>query len=185
MKKYKNKHRIESIRAPWWDYSQPGLYFITICTKDKISYFGDLQYGRMEWTPVGVAAHLLWKEIPFHHQHVSLDEFIVMPNHLHGILRLDEHVISNPIKKELKPGKNEYFSKISPKPGSVTAIVRSYKSAVTHFANQMGLAHAWQSRFHDHIIRNQESYHRIKNYIIQNPAHWESDCFYFRPPVET
>lgn len=88
---YKNKYRSESARAQWWDYRNCGAYFITICTKDREYYFGNVKNGKMILSPLGEIAHQLWLEIPNHHNRIELDEFVVMPNHIHGII-----IIQNP-----------------------------------------------------------------------------------------
>src|SRR5690606_10235313 len=95
MEKFNNKYRIESARAPWWDYGRSGSYFITICTKNREHYFGEINEGKMVLSPTGVIADLLWHEIPYHSQNVELDEFVVMPNHIHGILILNGNDLEN------------------------------------------------------------------------------------------
>src|SRR5690554_2732210 len=87
--KYKGKYRNESIRLQGWDYGRAGLYFITICTKDREHFFGEINKGRMQVSPAGAIAHVLWYEIKNHSKNVELGEFVVMPNHLHGLLILD------------------------------------------------------------------------------------------------
>lgn len=142
---------------------------------------------------MGVIADILWHEIPNHASFVKLGDFVVMPNHIHGILILDkpgndsnntEHAAetmhasslhASSLSKETT--KNEQMAKISPKSNSISTIIRSYKSAVTKHANRLGLENGWQSRFHDRIIRNEEEYQRISDYIINNPAKWNADKF--------
>ncbi len=85
---FKNKYRNESIRAQWWDYGWAAAYFVTICTKGRIPYFGEIQNGKMDLTPTGAIADVLWYEIKNHAHDVELDAFVVMPNHVHGILVL-------------------------------------------------------------------------------------------------
>ncbi len=89
---YKNKYRIASARLQTWDYASEGAYFITICTKDRIHYFGDVVNGKMILSNVGVIANLMWYEIVKHTKNIELGEFVVMPNHIHGILILNENV---------------------------------------------------------------------------------------------
>ncbi len=89
MKKFKDKYRIPSARAQWWDYSRDGVYFITICTGQREFYFGDIENGKMNLSNLGVLADVLWHEIPNHAKNVTLGEFKVMPNHIHGIIILD------------------------------------------------------------------------------------------------
>lgn len=192
MEKYQNKYRIESTRAQWWDYGWNGAYFITICTANRKHYFGKIIDGTVHLSQVGVIADILWHEIPNHASFVKLGDFVVMPNHIHGILILDKpgndsnnteqtetmHASSlhaSSLSKETT--KNEQMAKISPKSNSVSTIIRSYKSAVTKHANRLGLENGWQSRFHDRIIRNEEEYQRISDYIINNPAKWNADKF--------
>jgi Transposase and inactivated derivatives len=124
-----------------------------------------------------------WTEIPQHFPFVNLDEFVIMPNHTHGIL-----VINN--NRSLKngdweweppivdPPKNHQMQKISPKPGSISTIIRSFKSVTTKHARKIQPNFAWQPRFHDHIIRNQLSHNNIRNYIKNNPKQWKEDRFY-------
>ena len=87
--KYRNKYRISSARAAWWNYSWPGAYFITICTRNRNHYFGEIQNGKMILSNCGILADVFWHEIPNHAKNVELGAFVVMPNHLHGILILN------------------------------------------------------------------------------------------------
>ena len=177
MDKYKNKYRIASARLQHWDYRWSGVYFITICTQNREHFFGEIVDGKMQWSHVGIIADVLWHQIPHHANNVELGKFVVMPNHIHGVLiiRGDEREQS----MEKSDGQiNEQMSKISPKSNSISAIIRSYKSAVTKHANRLGLAFRWQARFHDHIIRDEQSYQNISNYIENNPANWQGDKFH-------
>ncbi len=193
MDKYQNKFRIASARAQWWDYGWNGAYFITICTANREHYFGEIVNEKMNFSQVGIIADILWHEIPNHAQFVELGDFVVMPNHIHGILILNKpdgngrdggrdvetlHATSLPTDQPQSTTKNDQMSSISPKSNSVSTIIRSYKSAVTKHANRFGLAHAWQPRFHDHIIRDDAEYQRISNYIIANPENWGKDKFH-------
>ena len=90
MTKYLNKYRSESARAQWWDYGWNGAYFITICTADREHFFGEIKNGKMILSPTGVIADLLWHEITNHSKYVELGDFVVMPNHIHGILILNK-----------------------------------------------------------------------------------------------
>jgi REP element-mobilizing transposase RayT len=194
MDKFKNKYRIPSARHPHWDYRWAGAYFITICTKDRLHYFGKIENGAMQLSHVGVIADILWYEIPHHAKNVELGAFVVMPNHIHGILILtgddDDngndnvdvnvnvnvetgHALSQPITD--KTIAQQRFQNIGK--NSVSSIVGSYKSAVTKHANRLGYEFAWQTRFHDHIIRDKTSFEKISNYIINNPANWQDDQF--------
>ncbi len=192
MEKFNNKYRIESARAPWWDYSRAGTYFITICTKNREHYFGEIEDGKMVLSPTGVIVNLLWYEIPYHSQNVELDEFVVMPNHIHGILILNGNDLENnnnvetghalSLRGETNPdliNNPNYHPRFrNPGKNTVSSIVGGYKSVVTKHANRLGFPNGWQSRFHDHIIRDDDEYQRIKNYISNNISNWEHDKFY-------
>ncbi len=196
MAKYQNKYRIESARAQWWDYGWNGAYFITICTQNMEHFFGKIVNKKMILSPTGVVADILWHEIPNHSSFVELGDFVVMPNHIHGILILNkpigvrghddgdggghghvETLHATTLQPNQQPPKNEKMAEISPKSGSVSAILRSYKSAVTKHANRLELPNGWHVRFHDHIIRDDAEYQRISNYIITNPENWDKDKF--------
>ena len=162
--KFQNKYRIDSTRLEGWNYAAKGSYFITICTDDRVHYFGEIENEKMIYSPIGSIAYVLCDEIRNHQKNIRLGEFVIMPNHVHGILILDGSdmvdVVSDSfhetnLKQQPKPEfVNEFMSSISPIPGSVSTIIRSYKSAVTKYCNRLGLEFKWQSRFYDHIIRN-------------------------------
>lgn len=107
MSLYKNKYRIESSRLKKWDYSAPGHYFITICTKDRKCLFGNVTRGKMILSEMGKIAEQYWREIPDHFNHVKLDEFVVMPNHIHGII-IRELITTPPKSELLSTNTNEY-----------------------------------------------------------------------------
>lgn len=190
--KYQNKYRQKpSLRANWWDYSWNGAYFITICTANRQHFFGKIVNGKMLLSPAGTIANVLWHELPNRNPHLELGDFVVMPNHIHGILILNKPVdllhATDPTQGSLQGNendendendRNEKMAAISPKAGSVSAIIRSYKSAVTKHANRLGLENGWQSRFHDRIIRNDAEYQRISDYIVANPENWTEDQFH-------
>ncbi len=194
MDKFQNKYRIPSARLQQWNYRWAGAYFITICTKDRIHYFGGIENGKMVLSNIGILADVLWHEIKNHAQNVELGEFVVMPNHIHGVLILsgnddnndhnDHNVETGHALSLQQPSKplneptigQQRFQNIGK--NSVSSIVGSYKSAVTKHANRLGFEFQWQTRFHDHIIRNDESFHKISYYIINNPVNWQEDKFY-------
>lgn len=179
--KFQNKYRISSARLPQWDYGWSGAYFVTVCTLNREHYFGEITNDIMNLSPIGVIADILWHEITNHNDNVELGAFVVMPNHIHGILVLGgknvpvmdnvtvetRHALSlqSPAQKRFRnQGKN-----------TVSSIVGGYKSAVTKHARRLGYRFAWQSRFHDHVIRDEQSYQRINDYIITNPQKWDDD----------
>jgi putative transposase len=191
------------IRLRNFDYSSEGIYFITICTKDRNCFFGEIMNHQMVLSEIGNIANKLWNDIPIHFQNVELGEFIVMPNHVHGLLYLNNgthvgprhgvdlpyHGVDLPYHggetnhggdvrpDNMDPQKNiNQFGK--PIPGSVSVIINQYKSSVKRCCNKNGYEiFSWQSRFYDHIVRNTKSHNNIKKYIVCNPLNWESDSF--------
>ena len=188
MAKYLNKYRIESSRLKGFDYNSNGSYFITICTKNRFPYFGNIADGKMHLTEIGKLAEQFWKSIPEHFSHATLGEFIIMPDHMHGIITLNatgvqttQCVVSAETKAEAKAEstagttesiKNQKMAAISPKPGSISVIIGSYKSVVSKNAHKISADFNWQERFHDRIIRNGNEYSRIAHYIKNNPKKW-------------
>ncbi|SCX95585.1 transposase [Flavobacterium anhuiense] len=197
--KFQNKYRISSIRAQWWDYGWNGAYFITICTQNREHYFGEIQNNKMILSHVGIIADLLWHQIPKHHKNVELGDFVVMPNHIHGILIIDKqldnvnvdnmdnvetgHALSLPSIQMLQTSSPVEFQKPGLKrfqnigKNTISSIVGSYKSAVTKHANRLGYTHQWQKLFYDNIIRDNNQYQRISDYIVSNPENWAKDKF--------
>lgn len=186
-KKYKNKYRVESTRLKGWDYSNPGIYFITICTKNRECYFGNVENEKMILSRIGVIADILWYEIKNHNHHVELGEYVVMPNHIHGMIIINNKNNADVIGRDVacndstdtesnsEISKNEFMSRISPKSGSVVRIIGGYKSAVSKHAHRLGFEFQWQERFWDTIIRDEQSFENISEYIINNPGNWEKD----------
>jgi putative transposase len=201
--KFKGKYRIESTRAQWWDYANAGGYFITICTHNRNHYFGSIENTKMNLSRIGIIADLCWQEINNRRNYVELGAYVIMPNHIHGILKLNDIISDNDdnvnnvdnvadtrhalylpeTETETKtiteptktPGQKRFRN---PGKNTISSIIGSYKSAVTKHAHRFGFDFAWQSRFHDHIIRNQGEYQRIEKYIIENPSKWLDDRFY-------
>ncbi|MFD2603228.1 transposase [Flavobacterium suzhouense] len=198
MNLFNNKYRIESPRFSEWDYSSNGIYFITICTNRKEHFFGKIQNEKMEFSSIGLITKQFLIDVPKHFEYVKLNASVVMPNHVHVLLTIntpkneifknnhkciqDEDIFID-VRKTLQcnfstDNIDQRMSKISPKKGSIPTIIRSYKSAVTREARKIDLDFAWQERFHDHIVRDKTTYHKIKRYILDNPKNWESDKFY-------
>jgi REP element-mobilizing transposase RayT len=183
--KYKKKYRIASSRLKDWDYTAVGWYFITICTSARIPFFGEIEDGDVHRSPLSNIALQCWIEIPNHFSQASLDEFIIMPNHVHGIIVIHlpeiregtvetQHAAS--LRNEQNQPPQQSRQKPLPKPGSISAIVRSYKSAVTRWAGKNGYPEfRWQARFYDHIILQESELNNIEAYIRENPTKWADD----------
>ena len=247
MEKFKDKYRIPSARLATWDYGAPGLYFVTICTKGRESYFGTIEPKRIVETQnfaspdaagqksalddqakipvntcalnggdierqnaqnaetqniadierqnaqntetqniadierqnaqntetqniaslrtvIGNIAYQFWRDIPVHFPFVELDEFVVMPNHVHGILFFN------------KPEQQDWrANKFGPQSGNLGSVIRGYKAGVKGFATTNGIEFGWQPRFHDRIIRSEKELNRIRQYILDNPEKWHLD----------
>ena len=145
----------------------------------------------MGLSDMGNMAHQNWAAIPGHFDHVALDEWVIMPNHVHGLIGIMDWPVGgnnkfNPgsvetrnfasLRDMSKPSENKFGPL---KPGSLSAIMQAYKSSVTRWARKNDyIDFAWQPRFHDHIVRNDRSMNRIRDYIIHNPLKWNSDCFF-------
>jgi len=230
-----NIHHRRSIRLKGYDYSQAGLYFITICCDNRMCLFGNVVNGEMELNDAGKIAYACWMEIPNHFPNAVLHEHIVMPNHVHGIVELvgakhfspdmpdmpdmpempempntsnasntpNEYFPDNNRAKHFSPDMpntsntsntpNEYFpdnnrakgfSPLRSPSKTIGSVVRGFKIGVTKwFRNTMAddfppQRQVWQRNYHEHIIRNEQSYQTISEYIINNPTKWADDKFY-------
>jgi REP element-mobilizing transposase RayT len=179
MDKFKNKYRVKSARLQDWDYGSNAGYFVTVCVADRACHFGDVLNGKMQLSALGLWAEKCWLEIPDHFPFVVLDGFVAMPNHVHGILFIDKPVETQNVVETQNiaslPGNRNAFG---PQSQNLASIIRGYKIGVTKYAKSNQLNFAWQPRFHEHVIRNQESYLRITEYIQNNPLQWQLDKYY-------
>ncbi|MDB0011297.1 transposase [Crocinitomicaceae bacterium] len=178
---FKNKYRNESIRLQNWDYRWDGAYFITFCTKNRVDYFGEIQDGKMQLSQIGVIADICWNEIKNHSKNVTLGAFVVMPNHIHGVVILNNGYIKEDeqelsiIESTPKTIGQKRYQNIGK--NSISSIIGSYKSAVTKHARRLGFEFEWQRLFYEHIIRDEKSFYHISNYIENNVKKWEEDRF--------
>lgn len=154
-----------SIRLPGYDYSSPGYYFITLCSHKRLKQFGNIKNKKIELSDYGLVAWNFWNEIPDHFANTILDEFIIMPDHIHGIIV---------IKNEFSDIQKEQFGK--PTVGSIPTIIRSYKASVTNKINlirEKNKPPVWQKNYYEHIIRNDIVLKKVRRYIINNPVKYE------------
>lgn len=171
MSKFQNKYRIESTRLKNWDYSNPAWYYVTINTKNHISFFGKIENGKMILNYLGKIAEEEWLKTQEIRSNVDLDYYVVMPNHIHGIIILNNENRGD-VARYVSTNGNK-FSKISPKENSLSSIIRSFKSAVTKHIHELGYSSfSWQPRYYDRIIRNEKELYNIRKYIEQNPIKW-------------
>ena len=165
----------KSPRLQGYDYAQPGTYFITICTHQRQHLFGEITDDMMLLNALGHLAAACWLALPLHLTALTLDAFVIMPNHMHGIVSID----SSPTTINIQNATQNRLP-------SISVVVNQYKAAVTKHARKMlGTAAPnpiWQPRFHDHIVRNQPDHVRLVTYIEHNPARWQEDRFNAPPP---
>lgn len=152
----------KSPRASFHDYCG-GIYFITICTNDRIHYFGEIINGEMQLSNVGIFAQKALDELSTHYKYVQVPLFVVMPNHIHVIVCIDE----NRKGSQYMPAHRTALS----------VVIGGFKQSVTCFARRNNIDFCWQGRYHDHIIRGIKDGNKISDYIKNNVAKWDLDCF--------
>lgn len=215
MAKFKNTYRIESARLQNWDYGSNGAYFITICTKNRVCFFGEGLHEKIQLNEIGFIAEKIWFEIPKHFSNVELDRFVVMPNHIHGIIIINKtksdfhsgiHVEArliaslresnasnaNASNESNVNASNSFHTKTTIKSNNnggfagemnpmfhenISRIIRWYKGRCSFEIRKITTDFGWQTRFYDHIIRNDWSYKNIQKYIENNPNNWVKDRF--------
>jgi putative transposase len=166
------RHHRRSIRLKNHDYASPGKYFITICTHDRIHIFGQIRNDEMVLNEFGMIATNCWNALPKHFPHIRLDASIVMPNHFHGILWINQYPEGHH-KTDRKFGDGIA--------GSISTIIGSFKSATTRNINKLQKnsgAQVWERNYYEHVIRDHEAQMNIQKYILNNPRNWESDRFH-------
>jgi putative transposase len=224
MDKFKNKYRIPSNRLRNWDYGSNGAYFITICTRDREHFFGEIVKNatkgifEMQLNEIGQLAEKYWLEIPNKFPFVELGNFVVMPNHTHGILIINKTGVNvdhaadgtdggagggfdNEFNDgaEGTNGPDDHLAQLallnSAQPPSeiiggfagifnpmfhenISRMIRWYKGRCTFEMRKIHADFAWQSNYHDHIIRDSKSFEIIQTYIENNPKNWPDDRFY-------
>ncbi len=194
--KFKNKYRIKSARLKNYDYSQNGMYFVTICTKNREDYFGEIKDGEIILNEIGKVVDQFWREIPKHFLFVKLDEFVIMPNHIHGNLEIiqDDNMETRFIATKKDDISRDAMNHVStedsiegvtnknnpiPTLCSLSNIIRWYKGRCSFEIRKHTNSNvfAWQPRFYDHIIRNEIELNKIREYIINNPKNWEEERY--------
>lgn len=178
---YKKQQRDRrSIRLKNHDYTQAGLYFLTICSHRNHCIFGTVQAGKMRLNTLGNRASDCWQQIPTHFPHVQLHESVVMPNHIHGILEITYQ--PNKERHDVRENNHSLMPKGTSK--TIGSVVRGFKTGVTQWAWEHwpdrfpNKAPIWHRNYYEHIIRNDQAFDNITNYIIQNPIKWQQDKFH-------
>jgi len=189
-----DRYKIKSSKLNNWNYSNPGKYFITICAYKKNNFFGKIENNKIRLKEMGLVAKSNWLEITRHFDNIKLDEFVVMPNHIHGIIEvLKDNGIGRAKRaqdnvKTLEIGVETHnyaslhgvpkidFRKISQKSTqTIPKIIRIYKGSVQKYANDNKIFFGWQPRYFDEVIFDDRRYHQIKNYIKNNRDNWVKD----------
>ncbi len=166
MSLFKNKYRIESARLKGWDYSAAGYYFVTICTRWRVCCLGDILDAEAHLSPIGEIVAEEWLKTQEVRKNVRMDEWIVMPNHVHGIIVI-EYAIQNK-KTDTNPSRL--------KPNTIGSMIGQIKSNATKRIRAAGFADFdWQERFWDEIIWDERGLNNVREYIRNNPAKWEQD----------
>ena len=166
--------RRRSLRLPEYDYSTPGAYFVTICTRDRLCVFGQISDACMALSPPGKIAEACLKAIPQHFPAVTLDHSVVMPNHVHAVLFIGRQVEPHAAQERSSAAQLRGQGAAGPALGS---IIRSYKSAVSIGTNRAAplAGPLWQPNYYEHVVRGEGDLRRIQEYILANPAQWELD----------
>lgn len=179
----KKRHR-RSIRLKGYDYSQKGAYFITICTQNRECLFGDIADGVMRLNGAGKMIRSVWDGLPIRFSNMELDEFIIMPNHVHGVVLLNRRGESCIRPSCIRPNTNDHMSRPhGTLPGTLGRIMQAFKSLATHEytggVKQSGWmpfpGKLWQRNYWDRIIRDEPELNQIREYIINNPLTWKLD----------
>lgn len=220
MEKFQGKYRIPSARLQSWDYASCGIYFVTVCTKERSHYFGqivknpiDSSHFKMNLSEIGNSVESEWIKTPELRpdMNLTLGEYQVMPNHFHAIVIIGENQFnttktndnhSNPcvtgttyhVSVYDKPSQESdseldlqfistlennmiHKNKFGPQSKNLGSIIRGFKSAAKMYALNHNLDFGWQPGYYDHIIRNENEFNRITNYIRNNPDNWGKDAF--------
>jgi putative transposase len=162
-----------SIRLQGYDYTQDGAYFVTLCTHQRALLFGDVVGDDMELNTLGCIVLEEWERTATLRPYIELDAFVIMPNHLHGIIIINWGDVG---ARRAVPLQTEWFGK--PVSDSIPTVVRAFKSATTRRVNQVRLTPGepvWQRNYYEHIIRSEGALNQIRQYIHLNPANWLSD----------
>lgn len=188
--KFYNKFKLDSIRLKNFDYSSPGLYFVTICTKNRSHFFGSIKNEVMILNNIGEIAEFCWQKIPNHFPFVKLWDFVIMPNHIHGLIEILHAVeTQNLASLQTQPASliRQFVSvnastqmqwepnKFGPQSKNLPSIIRGFKIGVTKNAKLINPLFKWQSLYYESVVRKSDNIFLIQNYIQNNPKNWQND----------
>ena len=190
---FQNKYRNCSVRLQSWNYGWDGIYSVTICTGNREEYFGKIQQNKMCLNEIGTIAYKYWQEIPQYFPHMILDAFVIMPNHLHGIVMIDKNNAYricrdaiNRVPTNDYGFSNDYVFPNTTRGGvthhhnpmlykNLSTMIRWYKGRTTFEIHKTNNDFLWQPRFYDRIIWDENALDIVREYIINNPAKWSRD----------
>ena len=197
-------HHRRSIRLKGYDYSKAGMYFVTICVQKHICLLGNVVDGEMVLNEYGQIVQMVWNELPQHYNNIKLNEFVIMPNHIHGIIVITDDdndntativradnvrandvrandVCADTVGASFKPAPTPDHTPAHSQKHGLSEIVRALKTFSARKINELRNTRGeklWQRNYWEHIICDEESYQRIANYIINNPINWQYDKFF-------
>lgn len=165
-------------RLKSYDYNQQGYYYLTICTKNRMDFFGEISNGIMHPSKMGLIADEYWNAITIYFNSIELDEYIIMPDHIHGIIKIIDKYDIDVGNADLRSSqRNSNSQKLDSNRTKmlVSKIIHGFKSSVTREIHRQfdNTIFGWQKSFYDNIIRNEKELRRIREYIIKNPSKWE------------
>ncbi|MCW5877373.1 MAG: hypothetical protein KIS80_00725 [Anaerolineales bacterium] len=163
--------RRKSLRLPEYDYSSPGAYFFTICTYKREYSLGRVQEEKVVLSPAGEQVQQVWDELAQHYANIQFDEFVIMPNHVHGIVLILDN--SEAVGAGLKPAPTTKHG--------LPEVVRGFKTFSARKANEIrGMSGAafWQRGYYEHVIRNEDDLYQHQEYILSNPLKWALDEYH-------
>ncbi len=206
---FRDKYRIPSARAQWWDYSSDGIYFITICIKNRENMLGSIKNGQLILSVFGKIVEEEWEKSFEIRNELFCEIYVIMPNHIHAILRIENnethvgavetHGRASPNERPETHGgaaethgrivethgraslRNDRYGVAYRVPKSISSFVAGFKSAATSRINQLRNSPGkpvWQTRFHDSVILDNQSFLNVFNYILNNPSNWPGDTFF-------
>jgi REP element-mobilizing transposase RayT len=174
--RFQNKYRIESARADWHDYDG-GSSFITICTKNREHFFGEIENGGMVLSDIGKYVTEQFGNVSMHYPYAEIPLFTIMPNHVHIIVVIDGNKTEYD-RRMVETWRAASLQDIAKLQGWLSVVIGGLKSSITRFANEKQIDFSWQPRFHDHIIRDNVELNHVATYIENNVANWVDDEFY-------
>lgn len=187
------KHHRRSTRLQGYDYTQEGAYYFTICCHQRQCFLGEIKNSVMHLNLVGATVKAVWDSFPRLFPLIELDAFVVMPNHVHGIIVITENPScrgeafvrgdNNTPPESLStnaspfPGCNNVPPPHGTQSGSIGAILQNFKSVATRRVNRItrNSGTLWQRNYYEEIIRNEKAYENIRRYIVENPLSWDED----------